>query len=441
MAGTIALGARRSALGPSLAAVAGAFVFAGRTRADSGSDRAETRGRTAEGRAPARAAFAVQVRAFADAANARRLRDSLAGEGFGATVRDTVVDGAPRHRVLVAPSTSEALARRIAAAFARGATVVRVLVAGDAAGDDVTVVEASSLGMASRVRWMVSPSGYALLVAHDPAAVEAEPVADAVALADGHDDGVLLLRDVWDVAPDARWDRLAVSWAYVLQGREAPEIPRARWAEFVRALPAPVRRAAGDVPDAAAARASASAFSVSGMSVAYGLGAVQLLPADAPRGGVRSVGRESPPDARVLRLDGWKVRWMRDGALAVGTGSSGAQEFHPPARWVRVDTVRGDSLSTADTTMLARAPWTLGPTIDHGQVIDMPPAGELPIARGRVTSRGGWVRVERDGRARVVGPGQALAAVANGRFVLAIAPPVPARNSHPGQVVIYRVGR
>jgi hypothetical protein len=86
--------------------------------------------------------------------------------------------------------------------------------------------------------------------------------------------------------------------------------------------------------------------------------------------------------------------------------------------------------------------WTTGPTIDYGGVHDLPAPTPIVAGTRRIERSGGWIRV-RDGTTapRVIGPGQALAATATGRFVAALVPTIESRESHPMQLVVYRLDR
>ena len=383
-------------------------------------------GAPAAGRRPA---FAVQVAALADSAGAVRLRDSLARAGWVAYVRDD--GGGARWRVRVAASADAGVPRRVAAGLAaagRAAVVVRDSTGEPGAAARLHAVGGSP-GMSSRVRWTLSPDRCALLAVHDPAAVENEPVPNAFLYASERSGAAFGHERVWDVAVSPDWRRLAYGRAWVLQGRERDSLTTAEWEGVARET------------GTTAAAARAAAFPASGMAVAFGLAqpVVVDLVAD-PRGARRRV---LPP------LVGWRVRWAREGALALGRAPVSALDDAPAAGWTLVDAGTGAPLAGAAPAAPADsgAPgvsWEVGPTVDIGVPVDVRP-DTIAIAPGRVTSGGGWVSVARPPRAgapadaaRIVGPGSALAATAGGRFILALAPKIrPKEYDAPMELVVY----
>lgn len=388
--------------------------------------------------------YAVQLAAFADSVAAVRMRDSLAREGWPVDVGRASAAGAVRWRARVLPTASQALAMHALAAFRsakRDASLVRLARRASASpAVELWPVNRRSHGMAARVLLARSADGRAMAVVEDPAAVEAEPVPNGIIVASERTGALLQLDGVWDARPSPDWSRLAFSWAYVVQGRDETSIPPERWRALARELPAPLARAIAVDERAVAERLRASSFPASGMSLAAAVGLVQTLRLDTLARGAHVVRREAPPSSPVLRLDGWKVRWTRDGRLAVGAGLRGAQEMWPPLRWVLLG-ARGDSVGAPkDTANFDRIAWTVGPTIDYGGVHDLPAPAPIVAGTRRIESAGGWIRV-RDGSAapRVIGPGQALAATAAGRFIAALVPSIESRESHPMQLVVYHL--
>jgi hypothetical protein len=251
---------------------------------------------------------------------------------------------------------------------------------------------------------------------------------------------------VWDAAPSPDWKRVALSWAFVLQGDASPTISRERWIQYAQRLPDAFARQMVNLPSGPerATRLGdilrARAFRVSDMGVAYGLGLAQVLPVNQPGGGTHELSRNAPTDARVLRVDAWRVRWMRNGNLAVGTGIKGTQEFSPPTRWIAVQPDSGRLLGLlADTLSFAPTTWVDGPTIDRRAVQGVPAATVLEADFRRFETRDGWLRVIENSEVRVIGAGIPLAATKTGRFLVALAPVVASDDGQPMRLVVYRV--
>ena len=90
-------------------------------------------------------------------------------------------------------------------------------------------------------------------------------------------------------------------------------------------------------------------------------------------------------------------------------------------------------------------PWVEGPTMEPAYVDGAEPSA-VWAGYNVVESRGGWIRlVEPDslgGRSRIIGPGRALVATGEGRYIAAL---VPRPRSRPGEspvrLVVYRTPR
>lgn len=371
--------------------------------------------------------FAVQLGAFSDSANAMRLRDSLARAGWQAYVRPSEGKAAPAFRVRVAASRDSTLPRLIVDAFTavkRDAAVVSDKLRADSAGVTIVVpVNGGTHGMAATVRWAVAPERRAILVVEDPTGVEAEPLPDGFVFAD-EGSGVLIQRDsVWDVQPSADWRRLAVGLAFLVMGRERPEIPAAEWTALARRT----ALSADSVKKAA--------FPSSGMSTAYGLAQPAVYDL-----GVATV--DSSRSAVVLPMaGGWRVGWSAGGdALLVGTNPGRAGDAEPSPRWLAVD-LRGHPVAS-DSDAPATVDWTEGPTLDVSIPIDFTSRHTIAAGARAIESGDGWVVVSERGRKRVVGPGTALVATAKGRFVAALVPNAPGKlPGQPARLVVYDLGQ
>lgn len=371
--------------------------------------------------------LAVQLGAFSDSNNARRLRDSLERAGWLAYVKAPEAAGSP-YRVRVSASRDTMLPRLVAASLGsanRQAVVVRDVVPPSSIIDATALaVNRGPHGMAAVTRWAFSSDRRAMLVVEDPTAVEAEPVADGFVFA-SEGAATLLQRDgVWDVSPSPDWRRLAIGIAYVIQGRERPSIPAAEWTALARrtGLPADSVRK--------------GAFESSGMSTAYGLAQPAVYDL--------AIAADSGTGYQPLMLPmagGWRVGWSSDGdALLVGTNPRRAGDDEPSAGWIAVD-LRGRRVALEGASP-APVAWTEGPTLDTGVPVDFESAHEIAAGARGIASGAGWIRVRTGGRDRIVGPGTALAATAGGRFVAALVPNVGRREGEqPARLVVYDLGR
>ena len=375
--------------------------------------------------------FAVQLGAFSDSANAKRLRDSLTSKGWVAYVLPpNGPTASPAFRVRVAASRDSVLPRLIAAGLSTGGrqTVVvkDVVRAADVAPRFAIAVNHGSHGMAATVRWAFSSDRRTVLVVEDPAGVEAEPVPDGFAFASDELGAVMQHDSVWDVAPSPDWRKLAVGLAFVLRGRERDVIPATEWAALARRT------------GLSADSLHKGAFTSSGMSLAYGLAqpAVYDL-AVAPD----SSGTRAP--MVIAMAGGWRIGWSSAGdALLVGTNPGRAGDDESAPSMIAVD-LRGRALG-GDPPSPAVVPWTTGPTLDVSVPADFAEQHTITAGSRTIESGGGWVRV-RDrgapGGAAVVGPGTALVATASGRFVVALVPNESRKaGEQPARLVVYDLG-
>ena len=302
----------------------------------------------------------------------------------------------------------------------------------------VHIVNSGTHGMAAVVRWLMSPDQRAFIVVEDPVGVEAESVPDGFLFASEETGAVIQVNDTWDVAPSPDWKRLAIGRAFIFRSGEADSIPAAEWTRMLRWLPEDVTERS---TDAMLARAEGYVFPVSGMSYAKGIALTQVI----------DVGRAGPGRAAVvagptLRLEGWRVRWTPAGdTVAIGAAPRTVQDDAAPSRWtlVRARPVRSyrDSLGVVSPSRpLATPAWVVGPTIDITIPFDMAAERRVVAAGASVTSAGGRIRVSRNGAVVDVGPGAALAATRDGRFVAALRPnPRAGEFDHQTELVVYEL--
>ena len=323
-----------------------------------------------------------------------------------------------------------------------------------ARADTVQVVQANhgTHGMSARVLTLRSPDGRAMLVMEDPTAVEAEPIANGFVYADERTGAWLQMDGVWDVTPSPDWRTLAIGRAFRLGSGER-EVPRSRWRDLARRLgPAVARQLFPDAPDDGTAVTRLEQglherrFSASGMAIMYGNGVTFVLATDSLPRGASGAAVHVPADSmlgRAVALHGWRERWTSSGdVLGVGTGPRGSQDFSPPASWVLLRRPSWDSVGVAgDSARFVSPRWEVGPMLDISVAVDLNEAVTVPAEGARVGSRDGWVFVQRRGDTeRRIGPGRALAATRDGRFVAALAPRADtARYESPTILVVYRV--
>jgi hypothetical protein len=369
---------------------------------------------------------AVQIGAFIDSSLAQRLSDSLSMSGWQSYVARRTGDNP--FRVRVSPSRSADLAARVA--FALRASGMDALAVVDTA--PVTpLVEALPVnhgvhGMSARVRWLVSPNGRSLLVVHDPASVEADALPNAFIYASERDGYVLQRDSVWDVAPNPLWTRLAFGKAYT-----------------IAAAPDGVDSASSDAWTTVAAASGmsedsvrAGAYLISGMSELHGFSRPAVVYLDAVDS---ATGKAAPGEEPLYVSGGWRVRWMRDSSLlAVGDAPIKVQDDSPPRNWLVVSLDSGSVQGTVSQSRLVPLDWRLGPALDVSIPIDTKSERTMRLEGASIISAAGWIR--RDGK--VVGPGVALAATRDGRFIAALAPRPDAKDyESPLEPVVYRVDR
>jgi len=314
-------------------------------------------------------------------------------------------------------------------------------------------VSGNSQGMTARVRWVRSRDRCALLVVHDPTAIENDPLPNAFAFVSEWGPIVVRRDSVWDVAPDPAWERLAFSRAYVVSAGGRDSLSAAEWQLLAR-------RSGMSVEDVRRA-----AFPTSGMAMAYGIARPAVLDVRGARGDSadrrRADGIASPAGAardtveRLLPLlGGWRLGWTRDGrALAVGGAPRTTYDDAPSVEWQMVDPSTGATigpspgpapLPAGDT--LAAVRWREGPVLDISVPVDLSRRRGLSTAGYRIETRDGWIHLtapgtRRGAASRIIGPGVALATTTHARFIVALVPREKAREfDAPLELVVYQVG-
>jgi hypothetical protein len=106
-----------------------------------------------------------------------------------------------------------------------------------------------------------------------------------------------------------------------------------------------------------------------------------------------------------------------------------------------------DSLSATvgtvtDSSRFATLSWSNGPSLDIASAVDTSAQKQIEAGAARIESRAGQIYLTRPGDSNSIpiGPGLALAATANGRYIAALAPRANRReNQTPTVVAVYEV--
>ena len=369
---------------------------------------------------------AVQVASLPDSAAAQLLRDSLETAGWVAYLRSEAATGP--WDVRAAPSQNLAWAEVAAAGLGRGAEVIQDSVTVASQGiAGFTRVSYESPGMITRLRWARSPDLTAILVVEDATAIENDPAPNGFVFASETALSSVQMDSVWDAAPAPDWTRVAFGRAYVLRGGGSETLPPEMWNTLADSI---------GMPAAALRRA---AFPASGMSIMFGVaqpGIVRLSPqADS----AAEAGGAEPPLRLYPVLAGWRVGWSADGGqLLAGAAPDVVRDDTPAAAWVAIDPVRGDEAKPVEDPAIAPVEWVQGPTLDISIAVDTVSPVVIPLpGADTVTSRGGWIRLGQ----KIVGPGVALVATREGRYVVALAPNPSAEEYEPKfMAVVYLLG-
>jgi hypothetical protein len=371
----------------------------------------------------------VRASTVADSSVAAAVVDSLVREGWEAsTARRASESGEWPVNVLVPGDTT--LARLIVRALSTAGLDAEII--GTRPGQrtlavSVTPVNRGTHGMSARVRWTSSPDRRAFLVIEDPRGVENDPVPNGFVFAS---EGVSLVQrdSVWDVAPSPDWRRVAYARAYTTTPGESDSIPPREWhrlAGLVGLTESDVRK---------------NAFPTSSMVTAFGSARPVVVDLTYARD-------TTPPQVTALPIpEGWRLAWTLDGTrLAIGAPPAMIADDGQASRWRLVDPADGSSHGPADPVSLQRLQWTEGPNIDISTAVDMKQRRAFRSGELDVESEDGWIRVyAHDGsrvRApRIVGPGIALMATANGQFIVAIAAdPNAQAYDPPHHLVVYQI--
>jgi hypothetical protein len=290
--------------------------------------------------------------------------------------------------------------------------------------------------MAERVRWAFSPDRKAVLVVADPAGVENEPVANAFFLGDETRGFQTQMDSVWDVAPSPDWKWIGFGRAYSVVDGSGTGTDQ---------LMEVSRRTSIDT-----ATLRAGSFASSGMSMSRAVAQAGIIHIpDNPRQ-IAAGDSAAPKLFPVAR--GWRVRWTADGStLALGNAPSKVVDNEPSETWSALDPITGVLHGTLPSSAkLAETQFTDGPTLDRSLPIDMTQSPPIQVRRGTQTftiqSIRGVITITdppglgSTGAQRVVGAGIALAATADGRYIVALAPRSKAdANEMSLEPVVYTV--
>lgn len=371
---------------------------------------------------------AVQVASLADSAAAAVLRDSLEGAGWVAYLRSPQPEEAG-WRVRLGPSQNRAWAEVVAAGFAgRDAAVVDD--SGTARPQGIagfTRVNYESPGMLTRLRWARSADLTAILVMEDAVSVENEPAPNGFVFASETVLNSLQMDSVWDASPDPDWHRVAFGRAYVLRAGEAETPPAAMWEALADTIGVPV------------ATLREAAFPASGMAIMFGLAQPGVARLDAQADSAVLAGSDQTPVRLYPVMAGWRVAWSADGhELLAGAAPAMVQDDSPASVWFALDPMRGEEARPVERPEIAPVEWVQGPTID---ISVAPDTGRRVVVgvfgTDTLVSEHGWIRL---GDA-MVGPGVALTATRDARYIVALAPNPSAEEYEPKYMaVVYLLG-
>ncbi|HUQ80680.1 MAG TPA: hypothetical protein VM076_06075 [Gemmatimonadaceae bacterium] len=365
-----------------------------------------------------------------DSARASELADSLGREGWDASTSRRASDNGtwPVNVRVPGDSTLGALATKALRDVGLDAAPVGSRPDDRGFSVGVVTVNGGTHGMSARVRWALSPDRRSLLVVEDPRSIENEPLPNAFVFA--AEGAAPVQRDsVWDVMPSPDWKRVAYSRAYTTARGETDTIPPREWhrlAGQVGLIESDVRK---------------HAFPTSGMATAYGVARPFII--DATRSDTAAF-----PVVGLAIAEGWRVGWSADGArLGIGAPPDVMGDDAAASRWRFVDPATGKDRGGADAGAIGKLQWTEGPNLDLSTAVDMKQRRAFRSGDLDVESEDGWIRVYvHDGARlkapRIVGPGIALTATANGQFIVAITPDPDATSyDPPNHLVVYQIRR
>jgi hypothetical protein len=183
-----------------------------------------------------------------------------------------------------------------------------------------------------------------------------------------------------------------------------------------------------------------NAFPTSGMVAAFGSARPFVVDLTAARD------TTSPQITALPIPEGWRLAWTLDGnALGIGAPPAMIADDGQASRWRLVDPTDGSSRGAGVPASLQRLQWTEGPNIDISTTVDMKQRRAFRSGELDVESEDGWIRVYAHDGSRVrapkiVGPGIALTATANGQFIVAIAADPNAETyDPPNHLVVYHI--
>lgn len=300
-------------------------------------------------------------------------------------------------------------------------------------------VNQGTYGMASRVKWLLSPDTSSMIAMVDPAGVEAEAIPNGFFYGSESRNFQARMDSVWDVAPSSDWGTIAFSRAHVMNPLEQDSIPPAMLQEVAR-------RTGLDT-----ATVRASSFASSGMSMARAIAqpGTIAVPADTRSAGAHD---DAAPKMYPIAL-GWRVRWTVDGLIALGNSPARVQDDEPSETWASLDPRTGAFHGTLPANARLIVPqWVNGPVLDISVPVDMQSAPAIRVAsngrtfsvesaRGVITARETTPGVDSSSRTFTIGSGKALTATRGGRFILALAPRAKVEAYEvPVEAVVYVVG-
>ncbi|HEY8166884.1 MAG TPA: hypothetical protein VIF83_15145 [Gemmatimonadaceae bacterium] len=303
----------------------------------------------------------------------------------------------------------------------------------------VTRVNRGTYGMASQVRWILSPDSTVIVAVVDPAGVENDALPNAFFFGSETRNFQARMDSVWDVAPSPDWQSIAFSRAYIVSVPELDSIPPDAWVTLSR-------RTGIDT-----ATLRTGSFPTSGMVTAHGVAqpGVIRVPAD-----VRAPGATDAAAPRLFPISrGWRVRWTADGkTIALGNNPGSSNDDATSETWAALDPATGSYHGTLpEKTALLIPKWTKGPRLEMSVPVDVSGAQPINVRAGNRTfsiESSGGVITARETTAGApekppytIGPGKTLAATRGGRFILALAPRTNLVGTEmPVEAVVYTVG-
>jgi hypothetical protein len=302
----------------------------------------------------------------------------------------------------------------------------------------VTRVNQGTYGMASEVRWILSPDSTVIVAVVDPVSVENDALPNAFFFGSETRNFQARMDSVWDVAPSPDWQSIAFSRAYVVSAPELDSIPPEAWISLSR-------RTGIDT-----ATLRTGSFPTSGMVLASGVAqpGVIRVPAD-----IRATGATDAAAPRFFPIArGWRVRWTADGkTIALGNNPGSSNDDAASETWAALDPATGSYHGTLPEKAALLVPrWTKGPRLEMSAPVNLSDAQPITIhAANRTFSieSAGGVITARETTAGVperppytIGAGKALAATRGGRFIVALAPRANLVGTEmPVEVVVYTV--